>query len=178
MRDKTIYNHVITRDYITGSSRAFSRSRITSYNVCYTKLLRLLVGSLVYREQTTDRPEQLAVTTSGMVDMCLNCHKKEKLDGAHDGLVIGCSPCHLGDPLAIDKVKAHAGMVRNPGDLRVAAQTCGVEGCHPADIHKVKHSLMATNRGILSTLLYYWGEREHQDANITVEQLLQSGETS
>ncbi len=138
----------------------------------------VLVAYLVYREQITQRPAQLAVTTSGMVDMCLNCHKKEKLDGAHDGLVIGCSPCHLGNPLAIDKEKAHAGMVLNPGDLRVAAQTCGVEGCHPADISKVKHSLMATNRGILATLLYYWGEREHQDANVTVEQLLQSGETS
>lgn len=138
----------------------------------------VLVGSLVYREQTTKRPEQLAVTTSGMVDMCLSCHKKEKLDGAHDGLVIGCAPCHLGNPLAVDKDKAHAGMVLNPGDLRVAAKTCGVEGCHPGDITKVKHSLMATNRGILSTLLYYWGEREHQDADITVEQLLQTGETS
>ena len=138
----------------------------------------LLVGFLVYREQKTERPAQLAVTTSGMVDMCLNCHKKEKLDGAHDGLVIGCSPCHLGDPLAIEKNKAHAGMVLNPGDLRVAPRTCGVEGCHPTDITKVKHSLMATNRGILSTLLYYWGEREHQNADITVEQLLKSGETS
>lgn len=69
-------------------------------------------------------------------------------------------------------------MVLNPGDLRVVEKTCGVEGCHPADITKVKHSLMATNRGILATLLYYWGEREHQNADITVEQLLKSGETS
>lgn len=138
----------------------------------------VLVAVLVLRERAIKRPEQLSVTTSGMVDMCLNCHQKEKLDGAHDGLVIGCAPCHLGDPLAIDKDKAHGGMVRNPGDLRVVEKTCGVEGCHPADISKVKHSLMATNRGILATLLYYWGEREHQDADITVEQLLKSGETS
>jgi Zn finger protein HypA/HybF involved in hydrogenase expression len=138
----------------------------------------LLIGFLVVREQTTKRPEQLAVTTAGMVEMCLHCHSKEKLDGAHDRLVVGCSPCHLGNPLAIDKGKAHAGMVLNPGDLRVVAKTCGVEGCHPADVHKVKHSLMATNRGILATLLYYWGEREHQHADITVEQLLSSGETS
>ena len=137
-----------------------------------------LVGFLVYREQSLQRPAQLAVTTSGTVDMCLSCHKTETLDGAHDGLVIGCSPCHLGNPLAIDKQKAHAGMVLNPGDLRVAAKTCGVEGCHPTDIAKVKNSLMATNRGILSTLLYYWGEREHQNEDITVEQLLKTGETS
>jgi hypothetical protein len=141
-------------------------------------LLFLLIIYLFYREDTTKRPQQLAVTTAGYVEMCLSCHKDEKLDTAHDARVVGCSPCHLGDALAIDKEKAHAGMVLNPGDLRVVEKTCGVEGCHPADPHKVKNSLMATNRGILSTLLYYWGERDSQDENITVEQLLKSGETS
>jgi hypothetical protein len=140
--------------------------------------LLLAVAYLIHREQTTERPRQLAVTTAGFVEMCLSCHTKEKLDGAHDSLVVGCSPCHLGNALAIDKHKAHEGMVLNPGDLRVAHKTCGVEGCHPTDIHKVKNSLMATNRGILATLLYYWGERDTQDADIRVEQLLTSGETS
>ena len=138
----------------------------------------LLIGYLVFREHTTKRPQQLAVTTDGRVEMCLSCHTKEKLDGAHDGLVVGCSPCHLGDALAIDKGKAHKGMALNPGDLRVVAKTCGVEGCHPADIHKVNNSLMATNRGILATLLYYWGERDHQNADISVERLLRTGESS
>jgi hypothetical protein len=146
--------------------------------VVFVPIVAVLLGVLIFREQTTKRPEQLAVTTAGMVEMCLSCHTKEKLDGAHDRLVVGCSPCHLGDPLSIDKNKAHAGMVLNPGDLRWAAQTCGVEGCHPADIRKVKNSLMATNRGILATLLYYWGERDNQHADIGVEQLLESGETS
>ncbi len=138
----------------------------------------LLTGYLVYREQNVKRPEQLAVTTAGHVEMCLSCHRYEKLDAAHDRTVVGCSPCHLGDALAVDKEKAHAGMVLNPGDLRVVEQTCSVEGCHPADVHKVKNSLMATNRGILATLLYYWGETETQDMDLTVEELLNSGETS
>ena len=146
--------------------------------VLFVPACLLLIGYLVFREQTLERPGQLSVTTAGMVEMCLHCHAKEKLDGAHDNQVVGCSPCHLGDPLAIDKDKAHKGIVLNPGDLRWAARTCGVEGCHPADIRKVKNSLMATNRGILATLLYYWGEREHQYADITVERLLTSGETS
>ena len=47
-------------------------------------------------------------------ETCLECHTKEKLDPAHDAKVIGCTPCHLGDPLAIDKDKAHQGMVINP----------------------------------------------------------------
>ncbi len=138
----------------------------------------LLIGFLLFREQGIKRPDQVAVTTAGYVEMCLSCHTKEKLDPAHDPLVIGCSPCHLGDALAVEKEAAHKGMVMNPGDLRVVEKTCGIEGCHPADVIKVKNSLMATNRGILATLLYYWGEREQQDAEITVEQLLQSGETS
>ena len=140
--------------------------------------LLLLVGYLVLHEQNTERPQQVALTTAGHVEMCLNCHEAEKLDGAHDRLVVGCSPCHLGNALAIDKDKAHQGMALNPGDLRVVEKTCGVEGCHPADIYKVKNSLMATNRGILSTLLYYWGESEHQNANIRVEELIKSGKTS
>jgi len=146
--------------------------------VLFLPIVLVLIGYLVVREQATERPEQLAVTTAGMVEMCIDCHTSEVLDGAHDRLVIGCSPCHLGDPLAIDKDKAHAGMVLNPGDLRVVHRTCGVTGCHPEDTDKVKKSLMATNRGILATLLYYWGERDTQDADISVEQLLASGETS
>lgn len=144
----------------------------------FLPLAILVIGWLVFKERTVQRPEKLSVTTAGYVDMCLSCHDKVRLDPAHDGLVIGCAPCHLGDPLAVDKGRAHKGMVLNPGDLRIVEKTCSVEGCHPADVHKVKNSLMATNRGILATLLYYWGEAETQDADLTVEQLLKSGETS
>ncbi len=132
----------------------------------------------VVKETILDRPEQLYLTHSGTVDMCLSCHKEEKLDAAHDVQTIGCAPCHLGDPLAITKEEAHAGIVVNPGDLRHVEQTCSVEGCHPTDAHKVKNSLMATNRGILGTLLYYWGETDSQNTELTIEELLASGETS
>jgi len=137
-----------------------------------------LVGYLIIRETTVKRPAELAVTTAGFVDMCLSCHTDEKLDKAHDAKLIGCAPCHLGDAMTVDKDKAHQGMVLNPGDLRVVDRTCGIEGCHPADLKKVKNSLMATNRGILATLLYYWGEADTQDGDYSVEQLLESGETS
>ncbi|MBI5558514.1 MAG: amino acid ABC transporter substrate-binding protein [Deltaproteobacteria bacterium] len=140
--------------------------------------LLLTVLLLVIRENMTTRPDRLFQTTSGRVEMCLSCHTTEKLDSAHDRLVIGCSPCHLGDSLAIDKEKAHAGIVKNPGDLRLVEKTCGIEGCHAADVKKVKNSLMATNRGILATLLYYWGEAPDQNGDYSVEQLLNSGQTS
>ncbi len=141
----------------------------------------LLLSSLVflvYTELGTKRPEKLFITTAGTVDMCLSCHQDVKLDSFHDAQVIGCAPCHLGDPAAVTAEAAHKGMVVNPGDLRVADKTCSVAGCHPADIHKVKNSLMATNRGILGTLLYYWGESESQDTDLTVEKLLESDENS
>lgn len=133
---------------------------------------------LIFNESRTKRPEKLFITSSGNVEMCLSCHEDVKLDPAHDPDVMGCSPCHLGNPLAVTEKEAHEGMVVNPGDLRVAEKTCSVEGCHPTDIHKVKNSLMATNRGILGTLLYYWGETNSQDTDLTVEELLESGESS
>lgn len=142
-------------------------------------LLLIFVALLaIGRELSMKRPSQVYVTTSGRIDMCLSCHTKEKLDPAHDPRVIGCAPCHLGDPLAIDEATAHKGMVINPGDLRVVEKTCGIDGCHPTDVKKVMNSLMATNRGIIGTLLYYWGETDSQNTDITVKRLIDSGETS
>ncbi len=141
-------------------------------------LLLLAVGLLIYREMTTKRPDHVYITTSGRIDMCLSCHLEEKLDPAHDPRVIGCASCHLGDALAIDKERGHKDMVLNPGDLRVVEKTCGIEGCHPTDVKKVMNSLMATNRGIIGTLLYYWDESDSQDSDLTVKQLMDSGETS
>lgn len=133
---------------------------------------------LIAAEENRKRPEVLSITTSGSVDMCLSCHKEEILDPAHDARVIGCVPCHLGNPLAIDKDAAHKGMVVNPGDLRIVEQTCAVESCHATDAHKVKNSLMATNRGIIGTLLYYWGESPDQDSELTVEELMKTDKSS
>jgi len=141
-------------------------------------ILLLIVLALVVRENMSRRPDKLYTLANGNVEMCLACHKEEKLDAAHAAEVLGCSSCHLGDPLAIDKDKAHKDIVKNPGDLRVVEKTCGIEGCHAQDVKKVKNSLMATNRGILATLRYYWGEAPDQNGDFSVEELLKTGETS
>ncbi len=117
------------------------------------------------------RPTMVTKTLSGQIDMCLSCHK-ETLDKAHGRQVLGCYSCHLGNPLAGTPEKAHKGMVLNPGDLRVAERTCGQEGCHVQQVKDVKNSLMATNRGIISTLRYYWGETGDHNEPLTVEKLL------
>ncbi len=136
---------------------------------------------LGFNEYTADAAEALKPlahadkvtrTTSGQVDMCLACHR-EQPDRAHGRDVLGCYVCHLGNPLTGDKDKAHRGMLLNPGDLRYARKTCGQSGCHVRQVRWVESSLMATNRGILSTLRYYWGESKNQNEDITVRDLIE-----
>lgn len=141
-------------------------------------LVLIVIGLLIAKENLTKRPEQLYQTVSGQVEMCLACHTKERLDPAHDVSILGCSSCHLGNAMATDKETAHQGIVKNPGDLRIVEQTCGVNGCHAIDVPKVKNSLMATNRGIIATLLYYWGEAPDQNGDYSVEELINTGKTS
>ena len=167
---------IIEVDYPGMAQQLFSRRGSLSFFVGI--IVFCSFGYLIYHELTLKRPKEMQITTSGRVDMCLSCHTKEKMDIAHDEKVLGCSSCHLGDPLAVDKEKAHRGIVNNPGDLRVAERTCSVEGCHSTDYKKVTNSLMATNRGILGTLLYYWGEIDSQDTELTVKDLIDSGKTS
>ncbi len=152
--------------------------RLTTTRGVVIVLLLLIIGFLIGRENLTKRPASLYQTMSGQVEMCLSCHNKVQLDPAHDAKVVGCSACHLGDPLAIDKQKAHKGIVRNPGDLRVVERTCGVNGCHAIRVPEVKNSLMATNRGIISTLRYYWGEAPDQYGDYSVKQLMDTHENS
>lgn len=141
-------------------------------------LLLLVVFGLLLRENLSKRPDHLYQLTDGRIDMCLSCHQQERLDAAHDAKVLGCAVCHLGDPLATTKEKAHLGIVKNPGDLRVVDRTCGLEGCHAIDVPKLKNALMATNRGILATMRYYWGETPDQNSDLSVEELLKSGQNS
>lgn len=154
-----------------------------SFHKKYLSIIVVVVALAVFiwavvREQLLERPDSLSITTSGAVEMCLFCHGDITLDTAHDAKMIGCTPCHMGDPLQVEKEAAHTGMVVNPGDLRIADKSCGVSGCHPADVHNVKNSLMATNRGIIGTLMYYWGESESQNTDLTVEELIETGQNS
>lgn len=42
----------------------------------------------------------------------------------------------------------------NPGDLRVANQSCGTSGCHSGDVHNVSKSMMATGAMLWGAALY------------------------
>ena len=113
----------------------------------------LIIASLilVLKENTQKRPSE------PLSEGCIFCHNKvTDPDPSHPVTTFGCYTCHSGNPYSLDEKRAHLGVVRNPGDLRVAGRTCGKEGCHSDIVPRVKKSIMATNRGILKTLQYQW----------------------
>jgi hypothetical protein len=114
--------------------------------------LLVLLGVLIFKENLIERPEGF----SG--EGCLFCHKEmSDSDRSHPASAFGCSACHLGNPYSLDEKRAHATLIKNPGDLRVVEMTCGKTGCHGEIVGRVKKSLMATNRGILKVVQDEWG---------------------
>ena len=113
---------------------------------------------------------------------CMVCHKT--VGDPHGGqmLNLGCTDCHGGDATARDKQTAHvhprhpdawtssANPIRsytllnherpefirfvNPGDLRVAHQSCGTVGCHPRETLEVKKSMMTHGCMLWGAALY------------------------
>jgi hypothetical protein len=51
----------------------------------------------------------------------------------------------------------------NPGDLRVAAETCGSAGCHGSEVRNVSTSMMATGGMLWGAALYNNGAYPHKD---------------
>lgn len=94
------------------------------------------------------------------IERCLRCHAGAGDDpgGAHAALAVGCSSCHLGNPAALDKARAHAGLEREPGALQTVALTCGQAGCHPQQAARVQRSPMATAAGIVAVQRAVFGE--------------------
>jgi hypothetical protein len=119
---------------------------------------------------------------------CLECHKGvEPMHKAEQNVVLGCTDCHGGNPaLHLKKEQAHIlpknkefwktsakppnsnawlnhespEFIRflNPGDLRVAEQTCGL--CHGEIVRNVDHSMMNHGAMLWGAALYnngaYW----------------------
>jgi len=96
-------------------------------------------------------------TTLSNQESCFNCHQQN--DGYseyHNPAIIGCVSCHLGDSKNVTKEGAHDNMVRIPGNLSDASETCGV--CHPNELKKINGSLMTTNSGIVAVDKFIFGE--------------------
>jgi hypothetical protein len=114
---------------------------------------------------------------------CVSCHTASDAASMHEAaLPIACVDCHGGTVGATDKEVAHVApsqpeifsssanpkrsnaaflkenpeFVRfvNPGDLRIADQTCGVSGCHEDQVARVRTSMMTHGGSLWGAALY------------------------
>ena len=95
----------------------------------------------------------------GRHEGCLVCHGAVTgLDNFHLPAGIGCASCHLGDTSTLDAKRAHAAMLRVPGNLADAPRTCGTAGCHTDIVPRVERSIMATFSGVIDINRRVFGE--------------------
>lgn len=90
---------------------------------------------------------------------CVLCHQNVTgFSPSHHPQAVGCSTCHLGNPLSPDKESAHQGIVRVPGNMDTVTETCGQSDCHRDLTGKIASSLMASGKGMVSVNRYVFGE--------------------
>jgi len=103
-------------------------------------------------------------------ESCLNCHiNNSGFSAYHNPKNIGCVACHLGNPKAIEKEASHKDMVLIPGNLSDADKTCGK--CHKNELHKIKHSLMTTNSGLVAVDKFIFGEADTPDGHYHITEI-------
>jgi hypothetical protein len=109
----------------------------------------------------------------GAVERCVSCHVRPDEDpgGAHARAAVGCASCHLGNPLAFEKGRAHEGMEPEPGALSTVASTCGRAGCHPREAERLASSLMVRGSGIIGVDRWAFGETSAPESADTMMQL-------
>lgn len=128
----------------------------------------LIKADFLNIKKTGASPDYSSLNTSK--ESCFQCHTGTKgYSQFHDPKLIGCVSCHLGDPNSGDKEMAHLGMVLVPGNLSNAEATCGA--CHPNELHKIQHSLMTTNSGLVAVDKYVFGETDSPDMHFDIRSL-------
>jgi len=108
----------------------------------------------------------------GHAEGCISCHKgMSGFSNAHKPEYIGCYSCHGGDPLTLNKAKAHRKMLTVPGNLSNANTACGNIGCHPGITDRVNKSLMSTLNGMISVDKWVFGESADINASEHVNKI-------
>lgn len=154
-----------------------------------TLFLTLLMVSFQERNlpwKTLQRPafpepeiKELVLFNGKVRERCLTCHFGiEEISPSHPIQTFGCTICHGGNGLALDKKLAHQNLVggKNPSDFRVVHQSCGRRApdgtlCHSGHPETEKNpaetapkSLMATMAGVIAGLRVTWGAQETAEA--------------
>ncbi len=131
--------------------------------------LLLVILGVVYRQQTPSWKQyssdviEIFPAQTGMVERCLTCHKGlTEISTSHPVAVFGCVSCHGGVGTALDADLAHTELIANPGDLNVAAATCG--GCHADHVYRVERSVQATYAGAIATVRRAFGAQPDSTA--------------
>lgn len=121
------------------------------------------IAELFYPGPDIDSLEYIP-TARGRIESCLICHAEMTgFTNSHDPKAIGCSACHLGDNLAMNKDLAHEGMTLIPGNLNIVNKTCGQAACHPQISENIHNSLMATMSGVIAVDKWAFGEATNPD---------------
>lgn len=103
-------------------------------------------------------------TFTGKKESCITCHKNTAgLSQSHSIEAVGCTSCHFGNPFTLNKTLAHEGISLTPGNLNIAARSCGMTDCHPGIVTRVSHSLMATMNGVVAVDKFVFGEAATPD---------------
>jgi len=140
-----------------------------------------LLGPVVYgQDLLRQTPAEADRKSAGCVSA--KCHTGIEPMHVSPAVNLGCTDCHGGNASATEIREAHptardprfwpssANPVRsytllnresqawvrfvNPGDLRVADQTCGSAGCHNTIVYKVRQSLMSHGAFLWGAALY------------------------
>ena len=101
---------------------------------------------------------------------CLLCHDNAVEGPAGLHASIPCELCHLGDPEGTTVLTGHDGLEMETGALDIVDQTCGQ--CHEREVERVRGSLMATARGLISVNRWSFGELDTPDGHETITDLL------
>ncbi len=151
--------------------------------VLVVALLLVLAATLVAALREHHRREALGDgpdTVAGRPERCLVCHDAphQSPGDAHSAAAVGCSSCHLGDPISFRAEAAHRGMEPAPGALGSVDRTCGREACHPRETGLVRGSLMATGRGIVAVDRWVFGEQPTPDGTTSIREVLSAADPS
>jgi hypothetical protein len=140
-------------------------------------LLAALLGFLVASGREAERARGIGRgpdRAGAQTERCMSCHVKPDEDpgGAHARAALGCASCHLGNPLAFGRDRAHEGMEREPGALSTVGRTCGRSDCHAREAARVATSPMTRGAGMVAVDRFAFGEIAEPDGTLTIAEVL------